>query len=158
MSIFLLTDSKVITKNEKSYISSVTCVNLKKASMASRNIVIKNNTFRFKSALQQSLDFSFLGLYILADQISFLEIQNLQLAGSSSMVFPVNLTLYYSKVSTTLYICNKQYHRNTIYQLSLEWGLTLIKVFDPQTQKVRRTLCNKQQHRNVLHIRFQSFK
>ena len=41
MSIFLLTDSKVITKNEKSSISSVTCVNLKKAGMASRNIVIK---------------------------------------------------------------------------------------------------------------------
>ena len=52
MSIFLLTDSKVITKNEKSYISSVTSVNLKKAGMASQNIVIKNNTRRFKSALQ----------------------------------------------------------------------------------------------------------
>ena len=33
------------------YISSVTSVNLKKAGMASRNIVVKNNT-RFKSALQ----------------------------------------------------------------------------------------------------------
>ena len=55
--------------------------------MASRNIVIKNNTHSFKSALQF--------LYILADLISFLEIQRLQLAGSSSTVFAVNLILYY---------------------------------------------------------------
>ena len=34
------------------YISSVTSVNLKKAGLASRNIVIKNNTCCFKSALQ----------------------------------------------------------------------------------------------------------
>ena len=53
----------------------------------------KNNTRCFKSALQQSLDFSFLVLYILADLISFLEIQRLQLAGSSSTVFAVNLIL-----------------------------------------------------------------
>ena len=33
-------------------------------------------------------------LYILADLISFLEIQRLQLAGSSSTVFAVNLILY----------------------------------------------------------------
>ena len=72
------------------YISSVTSVNLKKAGMANRNIVIKNNTRCFKSALQQSLDFSFLFLYILADLISFLEIQRLQLAGSSSTVFAAN--------------------------------------------------------------------
>ena len=42
-------------------------------------------------------DFSFLVLYILADLISFLEIQDtqrLQLAGSSSTVFAVNLILY----------------------------------------------------------------
>ena len=38
---------------------------------------------------------SFLVLYILADLISFLEIQSLQLAGSSSTVFAVNLILYY---------------------------------------------------------------
>ena len=63
--------------------------------MASRNIVIKNNTLCFKSALLQSSDFSFLFLYILADLISFLEIQGLQLAGSSSTVFAVNLILYY---------------------------------------------------------------
>ena len=44
--------------------------------------VIKNNTGCFKSALQYSLDFSFLVLYILADLISLLEIQRLQLAGS----------------------------------------------------------------------------
>ena len=55
--------------------------------MASRNILIKNNTRCFKSAS----DFSFLVLYILADLISFLEIQRLQLAGSSSTVFAVNL-------------------------------------------------------------------
>ena len=61
--------------------------------MASRNIVIKNDTRCFKSALQWSLDFSFLVLYILADLISFLEIQRLQLAGSSSTVFTVNLIL-----------------------------------------------------------------
>ena len=47
-------------------ISSVTSVNLTKAAMASRNIVLKknakkkNNTRCFKSALQWSLDFSFL--------------------------------------------------------------------------------------------------
>ena len=50
--------------------------------MASLNIVIKNNTRCFKSALQYSLDFSFLVFYIMADLISFLEIQRLQLAGS----------------------------------------------------------------------------
>ena len=33
-------------------------------------------------------------LYILADLISFLEIQRLQLAGSSSTVFAANLILY----------------------------------------------------------------
>ena len=43
----------------------------------------------FKSALLESLDFSFLVLYILAYLISFLEIQRLQLAGSSSTVFAV---------------------------------------------------------------------
>ena len=59
--------------------------------MASPNIFIKNNTLCFKAALQQSLDFSFLVLYILADQISFLEIQRLQLAGSSNTVFAVIL-------------------------------------------------------------------
>ena len=61
--------------------------------MACRNIVIKNNTRCFKSALLQSSDFSFLFLYILADLISFLEIQRLQPAGSSSTVFAVNLIL-----------------------------------------------------------------
>ena len=39
---------------------TVTSVNLKKAGMASRNIVIKNNTRCFKSALLKSSDFSFL--------------------------------------------------------------------------------------------------
>ena len=38
--------------------------------------------------------FSFLVLYILADLISSLEIQRLQLAGSSSTVFAVNLILF----------------------------------------------------------------
>ena len=37
-------------------------------------------------------------LYILTDLISFLEIQRLQLAGSSSTVFAVNLILFYSLV------------------------------------------------------------
>ena len=60
--------------------------------MASRNIVIKSNIRCFKSALQQSLDFLFLVLYILADLISFLEIQRLQLAGSSSTVFAAKFT------------------------------------------------------------------
>ena len=55
--------------------------------MASRNILIKNNTRCFKSAS----DFSFLVLYILADLISFLEMQRLKLARSSSTVFAVNL-------------------------------------------------------------------
>ena len=39
-----------------------------------------------------------LGFYILADLISFLEIQRLQLAGSSSTVFAVNLILYHFSV------------------------------------------------------------
>ena len=38
---------------------------------------------------------SLLFLYILADLISFLEIQRLQLAGSSSTVFAANLILYF---------------------------------------------------------------
>ena len=42
--------------------------------------------------------FSFLVLYILADLISSLEIQRLQLAGSSSTVFAVNLILNYLTV------------------------------------------------------------
>jgi len=41
-----------------------------------------------------SLDFSFVVLYILADLISFLEIQRLPLAGSSSTVFVANLIPY----------------------------------------------------------------
>ena len=61
--------------------------------MANRNIVITNNARSFKSALQKSLYFSFLILYIMADMISFLEIQRLQLAGSSSTVFAVYLIL-----------------------------------------------------------------
>ena len=72
--------------------------NLKKADMASWNIVIRNNTRCFKSALQYSLDFLFLVLYILADLISFLEIQRLQLAGSSSTVFAANLIFLVSSV------------------------------------------------------------
>ena len=35
-------------------------------------------------------------LYILADLISFLEIKRLQLAGSSSTVFAVNLILFFT--------------------------------------------------------------
>ena len=77
---------------------TVTSVNLKKAGMASRNIVIKNNTRCFKSALLLSSDFSFLFLYILAYLISFLEIQRL-LAGSSSTVFVVNLILYFCNLT-----------------------------------------------------------
>ena len=69
--------------------------------MASRNIVIKNNTLCFKSALLQSSDFSLLFLYILADLISFLEIQRLQLAGSSSTVFAVNLILTFLNFSSS---------------------------------------------------------
>ena len=49
----------------------------------------------------ESLDFSFLVLYILADLISFLEIQRLQLAGSSSTVFAVNLILIQVHVNPT---------------------------------------------------------
>ena len=40
-----------LTVPKFSNISSVTSVNLKKAGMASRNIVVKNNTRCFKSAL-----------------------------------------------------------------------------------------------------------
>ena len=57
--------------------------------MASRNIVIKNNT-RCLNQLCSSLWTSRSCLYILADLISFLEIQRLQLAGSSSAVFAVD--------------------------------------------------------------------
>ena len=60
--------------------------------MASRNIVVKNNIRCFKSELCSSLwTSSVFVLYILADLISFLEIQCLQLAGSSSTVFAANL-------------------------------------------------------------------
>ena len=56
---------------------------------------LKNNIRCFKSALNQlcsSLWTSCVfALYILADLISFLEIQRLQLAGSSSTVFAANL-------------------------------------------------------------------
>ena len=44
---------------------------------------------------------SFLFLYILADLISFLEIQRLQLAGSSSTVFAVNLILTFLNFSSS---------------------------------------------------------
>ena len=57
--------------------------------MASRNIVIKKISFAVVFGLLV------LVLYILADLISFLEIQRLQLAGSSSTVFAVNLILCY---------------------------------------------------------------
>ena len=45
--------------------------------------------------IKLAVDYEKLVLYILADLISFLEIQRLQLAGSSSAVFAVNLILYY---------------------------------------------------------------
>ena len=51
-------------------------------------------------------------LYILADLISSLEIQRLQLAGSSSTVFAVNLILYYC-------VCPLKYH--VIFKFS--WDL-----------------------------------
>ena len=60
--------------------------------MASRNIVIKNNT---RCSFAVAFGLLVLGFYILADLISFLEIQRLQLAGSSSTVFAVDLILYY---------------------------------------------------------------
>ena len=78
-------------------------VNLKKAGMANRNIVIKNNTRCFKSAFAVAFGLLVLVLYILADLISSLEIQRLQLAGSSSTVFAVNLILYYC-------VCPLKYH------------------------------------------------
>ena len=52
-------------------INSVTSVNLKMAGMASQNTVEKKKYTLFRSALQQSLHFSFLVFNILADQISF---------------------------------------------------------------------------------------
>ena len=57
-------------------------------------IVIKNNTRCFKSEFAVVFGLLVLVLYILADLISSLEIQRLQLAGSSSTVFAVNLILY----------------------------------------------------------------
>ena len=65
--------------------------------MASRNIVKKKKHKQKKTRhvvlnqLCSSLWTSRSCLYILADLISFLEIQRLQLAGSSSTVFAVNL-------------------------------------------------------------------
>ena len=49
-------------------------------------------------------------LYILADLISFLEIQRLQLAGSSSTVFAVNLTLYYCNCAFNLIILSGEHN------------------------------------------------
>ena len=92
---------------------SSTSSEVKKAGIASRNIVIKNNIRCFKSALQQSLDFLFLVLYILADLISFLEIQRLQLAGSSSTVFAANL------------ICNKQRFVYVASECSPQWFISI---------------------------------
>ena len=74
--------------------SSVTSVNLKKAGMASRNIVIKNNIRCFKSACSSLWTSCVFVRYILADLISFVEIQRLQLAGSSSTVFAANSILF----------------------------------------------------------------
>ena len=69
--------------------------------MASRNTVLlrKNNTRCSESALH----LSFLVLNILADLISFLEIQLLQLAGSSSLVFAVNLILFTTYLTVHIY-------------------------------------------------------
>ena len=71
-----MTKKPQITSHQRSvmsdcYISSVTSVNLKKADMASRNIVIKNNTRCFQSALQQSLDVSFLVLCLISPAAMF---------------------------------------------------------------------------------------
>ena len=63
--------------------------------------------------MQYSLDFLFLVLYILADLISFLEIQRLQLAGSSSTVFAANL------------ICNKQRFAYVANECSLQWFISI---------------------------------
>ena len=63
--------------------------------------------------MQYSLDFLFLVLYILADLISFLEIQRLQLAGSSSTVFAANL------------ICNKQKFAYVANECSLQWFISI---------------------------------
>ena len=52
-------------------------------------------------------------LYILADLISFLEIQRLQLAGSSSTVFAANL------------ICNKQRFVYDVNECSLQWFISI---------------------------------
>ena len=66
--------------------------------MASLNIVIKDNIRCFKSAFCSSLWTScvFVLYTLVADLISFLEIQRLQLAGSSSTVFAANLTFFIS--------------------------------------------------------------
>ena len=52
-------------------------------------------------------------LYILADLISFLEIQRLQPAGSSSTVFAANL------------ICNKQRFAYVANECSLQWFISI---------------------------------
>ena len=71
------------------------------------------------------MDFLFLVLYILADLISFLEIQRLQLAGSSSTVFAANLIVYRSPdfhrleaILMQLYYSLKRDH--TLHRYSLQ--------------------------------------
>ena len=56
----------LIAQNTQHKLGNVTSVNLKKAGMASQNIPIKHNTRCFKSALQYSLDFSFLFLFLVS--------------------------------------------------------------------------------------------
>ena len=60
--------------------------------MASRNIVIKTIYVALNQLCSSLWTSCVFVLYILADLISFLEIQRLQLAGSSSTVFAANLT------------------------------------------------------------------
>ena len=60
--------------------------------MASRNIVIKNNSRCYESALQLSLWTSSLPRKLSRDP------ERLQLAGSSSTVFAVNLVPYFCEI------------------------------------------------------------
>ena len=71
-------------------------VNLKKAGMASRNIVMKKQCTLFWISFAVVFGLLVFGcLYFGWSYISFLEIQRLQLAGFSSTVFAVNLFPFY---------------------------------------------------------------
>ena len=93
----------------KSY--NITSVNLKKVGMASRNIVIKNNTRCFKSALLWSLDFSFLNPILMELNVSYLRV---------SFPFP---TVW---INSFVFICQELCLYHVFFAIFLVHGFPLV--------------------------------